>query len=160
MTQTSGRRPPTGSRSRTGQGNLPVTQSRSSADTEIKKALERIAAASNEELEANFQAIRPGDLERMSRLAVSSHRDAKEIADKLDQRPDESAAIRRAAERLRGVVGNLHTKDKRVLATWLCTISAMLTTLVAPETMPEINSQVAILGVGIAITVASRRNDD
>jgi hypothetical protein len=162
VTQPSGRRQRTGSKSGTGQGKLPVTQSQSSADTEIKKALECIAAASNEELEWNLKAIRPEDIERISRLAVSCRGDAKEFADKLAQRPDDSTAIRRAAERLHGLLGNIHPKKLIVLATWLCVTSGMLTTLAAPGTMPEINSDVAVLGLGIAITVAltADRKDD
>jgi hypothetical protein len=57
---------------------------------------------------------------------------------------------------------NLHPKKLLVMATWLCATSGIATALAAPEAMPEINSQVAILGLGVAITIAlskDRKND-
>jgi hypothetical protein len=67
-------------------------------------------------------------------------------------------AIRKAADRVRGLYGNLHPKKLTVLATWLCTTSGALAVLAAPKTMPEMNTEVAILGLGVAITIALTSN--
>jgi hypothetical protein len=45
--------------------------------------------------------------------------------------------------------------EKFALAmTWLFTTGGIVTALAAPGTMPEINSQVTTLGLGLAVTVA------
>jgi hypothetical protein len=156
VTRTSGRKPQR--KGRTGQGNPPVRQSRSSTDAEIMHALERIADASNEELKESLETIEAEDVERISRLTVSYLCEAREFADRLAQQPDKSVAIRRAHERLLRLVGDLHPKKLVVLATWLCITSGMLTSMASPGSMPEINTQVAILGLGVAITFGLTSN--
>jgi hypothetical protein len=115
-------------------------------------ALQLIVTASDEQLLKNLESITPEDIKRISRLVVSSLPDAKDFADELVRRPDESAAIRKAHERLYSLFGSLHPKKWIVLATWLCITSGIATTIASPGTIPEISSQVTILGLGVAIT--------
>ena len=99
----------------------------------------------------------PEDRERIESLVISA-RGAKEFTDKLADRPDESAAVEKAAKRLRGLFGKFDHTKLLVAATWLCATSGMFTAAAYPGTIPEINIQTAIVGLGAAITFGLKSN--
>jgi hypothetical protein len=122
------------------------------------RALERIITAPDKELEASLEAMTLEDRKRIESLVISARPGAKEFTDKLADRPDESAAVENAAKRLHGLFGKFDQKKLLVAATWLCATSGMFTAAAYPGTIPEINIQTAIVGLGAAITFGLSSN--
>jgi hypothetical protein len=158
-----GKKKPAASRRRRDKQKTSLAQSKVRATAEMQAALERIAAASEEEFREYLKIINPEDAIKISQLLIKYAPAAEFLTHALAVRPDENIAIRNAGERLRHLRGDIPPRKWIILVvTWLCTTGGILTAVTAPETLPEINSQVSTLSLGVAVTVAlisSRKND-
>lgn len=162
MTQASGQSKAAGPLHHPDMEQLLAAQSGSSTDTALAKALELVLTALDDELGRSLRAVarQPEIEEKISRLIATSPRDPVRVALEIAKQSEaEKTAIRRVARRLRHLRGGSDDlKFTATVVTWLCTTGGMLTALTAPGTMPEINSQVAILSAAVAITAALNAN--